>query len=275
MKKKLVFFVFLLLSPVAILAQAAGGQITRKKVNTMTVTKNKTVQRTTQSKHQSSRKNEQMDYNNYSKEELFEMGSVLYNKGAFEEAVTFYRKSAEKGHIEAQSELGHMYFHGEGVSVNYSEAVKWLDKASQNGDILSQYTLGQMYEKGIGVTIDKDIAMKLYSKAAPHFYEAGKKSMRNDGEMAISLFEMVRNMKSLPYSVFSSFQIGIIYYYGFGGKSKDFELAKRFFLEAVNHNNKPAMYYLVLCYQNGENNSYMANYYKNKSGYSSPPNWDF
>ena len=64
------------------------------------------------------------------------------------------RKAAERGHADAQCELGLMYKTGKGVPENYKEAVKWLRLAAEQGEPRAQYTLGEMYRWGEGVPKD-------------------------------------------------------------------------------------------------------------------------
>ena len=76
------------------------------------------------------------------------------------------RMKAEQGNAEAQSNLGGMYFNGQGVSQDYKEAVKWDRLAAQQGYVDAQYHLGMMYAKGIGVPQDYKESLKWYMLAA-------------------------------------------------------------------------------------------------------------
>ena len=82
------------------------------------------------------------------------------------EAVKWYRKAAEQGHIQAQLRLGLIYERGEGVAQDPIEAVKWYRKAAAQGDAHTQVNLGLMYERGEGVAQDPAEAVKWYRKAA-------------------------------------------------------------------------------------------------------------
>lgn len=50
-----------------------------------------------------------------------------------EEAVKWFQKAADRGHAEAQYELGFCYSCGDGVKKNNEEAVKWYRKAAEQG----------------------------------------------------------------------------------------------------------------------------------------------
>jgi len=58
---------------------------------------------------------------------------------------------AEKGDLEAQVDLGVMYFSGEGIPQNYDEALKWYRRAADKGNAAAQNNLASMYLKGLGI----------------------------------------------------------------------------------------------------------------------------
>ena len=66
-------------------------------------------------------------------------------------AVGWYRKSADQGDAEAQSDLGYMYAEGKGVPQDYTEAVRWYHKAADQGYARGQDGLGYAYSHGAGV----------------------------------------------------------------------------------------------------------------------------
>jgi TPR repeat protein len=49
------------------------------------------------------------------------------------QAVFWYRKAAGQGHIVAQTNLGLMYEHGQGVAQDYSQAAAWYRKEQSQG----------------------------------------------------------------------------------------------------------------------------------------------
>ena len=71
-----------------------------------------------------------------------------------EEAVRWYRRAADKGYAGAQSALGFLYAHGEGVPEDDIEAVRWYRFAAEQGWVNAQYNLGLMYADGEGVPED-------------------------------------------------------------------------------------------------------------------------
>jgi len=98
------------------------------------------------------------------------------------EALKWYRKTADKGSVDAMLGAGYLYLLGKDVELNYVESFKFLSKAvdimssksfvellySSHKDFLpeAQYNLGVMYVYGGGVDIDFVKAVDLFEKAA-------------------------------------------------------------------------------------------------------------
>ncbi|MEH6565062.1 MAG: tetratricopeptide repeat protein [Halopseudomonas sp.] len=59
--------------------------------------------------------------------------------------------AAEGGDMQAQYELGQLYYSGERVEQNYATALQWLERASIQGEPRAQYRLGMMHFQGEGV----------------------------------------------------------------------------------------------------------------------------
>jgi TPR repeat protein len=85
----------------------------------------------------------------------------------YTEAVRWYRKAADQGYAEAQSDLGYMYSEGKGVPQDYTEAVGWDRKAADQGYARAQSALGYAYSEGKGVPQD-------YAQSAPWYRKAAK-----------------------------------------------------------------------------------------------------
>ena len=107
------------------------------------------------------------------------------------EAVKWFRKAAEQGHLSAQVFLGMRYANGQGVVKDEYEAIKWFRKAADLGDVFSFYKLGDMYENGRGVLRDIEEAKKWYRKAAEKGDQNAKK--------ALERLENVRVVKPVKY----------------------------------------------------------------------------
>ena len=74
-------------------------------------------------------------------------------------------KKAEKGDILAQTELGEMYLHGNGVKVDYKKSMEWSKKAAEKGSYRAMTNIGILYLEGFGVEKDYKKAFDSFSKA--------------------------------------------------------------------------------------------------------------
>ncbi|MBL6945893.1 MAG: SEL1-like repeat protein [Rhodospirillales bacterium] len=83
------------------------------------------------------------------------------------QAIQWYRKAAEKAHIEAQFALGKMYESGEGPKQDFRRAAEWYELAANLGRHAgAQFALGQLYYDGRGVANDPAEAVKWYRLSA-------------------------------------------------------------------------------------------------------------
>lgn len=87
---------------------------------------------------------------------------IIYLK----EAAKYFSKSAEQGNALGQRNIGICYHVGVGVDQDYNKAVKWFKKSAEQGDDVSQYNLGLALAKGEGIREDRDEAIKWYIKSA-------------------------------------------------------------------------------------------------------------
>ncbi len=94
------------------------------------------------------------------------LGFFYESRQDFSEAVTWFRKAADQGHLKAQNQLGLAYALGVGVEQDYEQAVFWYRKSAEQGDVKAQNNLGVMYDTGLGVEKDYVQAASWYRKAA-------------------------------------------------------------------------------------------------------------
>lgn len=77
-----------------------------------------------------------------------------------------YLAKAQEGDLDAQYNLGIIYYNGQGVPKDYKEALNWFLQASQQGDADAQYNLGIMYGRGEGVAKNREESIKWLQMAA-------------------------------------------------------------------------------------------------------------
>jgi TPR repeat protein len=82
------------------------------------------------------------------------------------EQIEEYLRKAEEGDVDAQYNLGIIYYHGEGAPRDFDQALAWFHKAAEQDDADAQYTLGFMYGRGEGVEKDQNQSVAWFKKAA-------------------------------------------------------------------------------------------------------------
>lgn len=120
---------------------------------------------------------------------MFESGRTLLGESAFPKsaakAFAWKLKAANEGEVQAQTQLGFLYYFGEDAKNNivggrnHAEAIRWLVKASASGGFFANYALGEMCLKGLGVPCDNGEAFSWFQKSINHkwakqfgFYDA-------------------------------------------------------------------------------------------------------
>jgi len=98
---------------------------------------------------------------------------LLYSPRDPAKAAMWLQQAAQKGDAEAQLWLGNAYEHGSLGTINFREALNWLNKSAKQGQPDAQALLGQMYEDGEGVRQNYGMAAKWYRKAAEHVPNLG------------------------------------------------------------------------------------------------------
>ena len=105
-----------------------------------------------------------------------EDGQAAYAHNDYAAALQIWRPLADQGISDAQTDLGLMYYFGQGAPQSYAEAVKWTRKAADQGNAYAQNNLGAMYEIGQGVTQDYVLAHMWVDLAAAQGLQLGSKN---------------------------------------------------------------------------------------------------
>ena len=75
------------------------------------------------------------------------------------------QRLANQGYVDAQNNLGLMYYDGEGVRQDYAKAAEWYQKAANQGVGQAQFNLGVMYYNGQGVHRNIAVAKEWFGKS--------------------------------------------------------------------------------------------------------------
>lgn len=133
------------------------------------------------------------------------------------EGIDWMRKAAEQGNDDAQLELGNHYYDGRGVPRSYIEAIEWYKKSAEQNNETAQFCMGRCYYEGKGVE-------KSYSEALVWYKKANE---NGDG-------------------IWSKIYMGICYYY-----LKQYDKALEIFKETIDDWGGESLYYIGLCYLDG------------------------
>ncbi|MDR0542929.1 MAG: carboxypeptidase-like regulatory domain-containing protein [Dysgonamonadaceae bacterium] len=113
------------------------------------------------------------------------VGNFAFADKNYDEALSWYKKSAEQSNGDAAYAIAEMYFKGEGVAQDYAQALQWYEKAKTG---VALYQIGKMYYEGAGMA-------QSYAKAAEYFKQAEEK---NEGNAVFLLGKMYYNGEAVP-----------------------------------------------------------------------------
>ena len=151
---------------------------------------------------------------------MFIMGFLCEAQGdALVDAVKWYRKAADKGHVHAQTNLGLMHAQGKGVPLSMPKAREYLQVAAAQGDPSAQYCLGRMLMCGGDPAAEMMPAATTITKATTErLYEA----------------EALWQRAAAAGYVQSQYALGLLYSQGCGGiVLKDRQRAEHFMVLAA------------------------------------------
>ena len=84
----------------------------------------------------------------------------------YQDAESCWRTRAQKGDLEAQFQLGKLYYQGGEVDADKKQAAAWFSTAAERGNVSAQSFLALMYLTGDGVSQSPEFAIKWYEAAA-------------------------------------------------------------------------------------------------------------
>lgn len=96
----------------------------------------------------------------------FEQGMNALLDGNYAEAYCIWKPLAQRGHAEAQYNIGWLYANGNGLNVDPRLAVQWWQKAATQGHVDAQFAVGMAYITGEGLKKDLKVAMHWFIAAA-------------------------------------------------------------------------------------------------------------
>ncbi len=115
----------------------------------------------------------------------YEFGKARQQSFDDAEAMKWWRRAAEQGHLEAHVALSVAYFQGRGVPRDESEGLAWLKKAADEGHAPAQYFLGGGYQSGT-LTLPEDhfFAVHWFKEAAIQGHTEAQEMLASYPELA-------------------------------------------------------------------------------------------
>ena len=163
---------------------------------------------------------------------------------------------AERGDIQAQSQLAYMYYVGETVEKDYVEAVRWYGAAAAQGDREAQYHLGLAHAYGEGARKDVTLSASWYQQAAKQGHtnaqhNLGLAYLNGDGvpqnvQIAQQWFEQAANQGYTRAQT----QLANLYQSGEGIPQND-QIAANWYRQAADRGDPTAQYQLAKLYRSG------------------------
>ena len=187
---------------------------------------------------------------------VFQAGRVASAQKDYVVARQLYEKAAAAGSAAAMSNLGNLFYHGNGAPKDYAEARKWFEKAAAVGIAVAMNDLGVLYRNGDGVPQDYAEARRWFEKAAAAGNAAGMNNLGNlyyVGNGVAKDYAQARlwyeKAAATGYPVAMT-NLGNLYANG-DGVQKDYAEARRWYEKAAAAGNATAMNNLGNLYYNG------------------------
>ncbi len=112
-------------------------------------------------------------------EDIHSRAAEAMKRGDYAMAFCQWRPLAAEGDKEAQFALGWMFHHGYGLAIDDKEAVKWWQRAVDQGHLEAMFSLGSLYSIGSdSVERDFSTAMRLWSRAAEEGHQDALLALR-------------------------------------------------------------------------------------------------
>jgi TPR repeat protein len=107
------------------------------------------------------------------------------SSGVTREQVDEYIRKAEQGDVDAQYNLGVIFYHGEGMARDFQEALTWFQKAAEQDDADAQYNLGFMFGRGEGVKRDHAQSMQWFKRAADQGHQGAREILEKMADRVV------------------------------------------------------------------------------------------
>ena len=151
----------------------------------------------------------------------YQLGCLYFNDLDVTSAIKWWKISAEQGHSASQYELGRLY-ESDDIVQDHSQSAKWYSKAAAQGHAMSQHELATHYSLGYGVVKDDERALKWHKLAANMGHEKSQRELGDNyyhGRLVTK--DLVKSAQWYRQAAeqgdeFAQHMIGIQYFHGHG-----------------------------------------------------------
>lgn len=171
-----------------------------------------------------------------------------------EKATQYFQLATAQGHIDAQVQLGFLYYMGEGgLPGDKEKAYELFRDAAEKGNSMGQFRLGSMYYYGKGVIQDKAEALRLFKLSAEQdnpralnelawlYFNGEPLLVEKDVNHAVDLYRKAADKGCVE----AMYSLGLILKTGEEGVATDLVEAQKLFDLAVKHGHVQAKTQLI------------------------------
>lgn len=164
---------------------------------------------------------------------------------------------AAQGDINAQNDLGHHYFNGQGVTRDPVKAHALFLASAEKGHQTGQYNVALCYLDGVGAAKDEQLAFTWFMKAASSGhpgaqYNVGLFNLNGMGVRAKNEQEGIRwlTLAGGNGSLDAQYNLGVIYANGFG-VPQDYQKAREWFFKSALQGDAESMFNVGVSHDRG------------------------
>ncbi|HZS98325.1 MAG TPA: AMIN domain-containing protein [Terriglobales bacterium] len=173
-------------------------------------------------------------------------------------ALKWYTAAAQKGSLDAATNIGSMYASGDGVTKDMTTAIRWFRQAADAGGGAAAYNLALIYKHGDGVPRDEQQAISWLTKAAdldfiPAVRDVGiRAAYPRDGSapnMGVAIVRLKRGAalgdaisQALVGDIYCDIKLGIV----------DYQQAAKYYKMAADQGQRDGEFGLAVRYVTGQ-----------------------
>jgi hypothetical protein len=131
----------------------------------------------------------------------------LFDEASYNDAVTPCSSAAEEGDLNAQTILGELYDHSNGVAVDASQSARWWEKAAAKGHLPAQNLLALKYYYGGTVFGPEKGWEQNYSKAMEIWRSSAEQGEPTSQFMLGEMYKLGQGVPRNPETAYAWFML--------------------------------------------------------------------